>query len=282
LRRILDSSPFPIIVSAQDDASVLYCNRLASVQFGSSAKELQGRPALHFFVNTADLARVMDTLAKVGAVDDFEAQLTDATGRKFYALVSATPIEYEGRLATFLSFADITRHKEIETELMVLATTDPLTGVLNRRAFGEQGDREISRARRYDIPLSVLMLDVDHFKRINDTFGHMAGDQVLRLMAEVMRKTLRETDLIGRIGGEEFAAILTETPIEGALDTSERLRKSIESKPLETEDGVVVYTASIGVTEYRTTDKSLEQTLKRADAALYKAKASGRNRVIKG
>src|SRR5690606_1790357 len=123
------------------------------------------------------------------------------------------------RLANFLSFTDITRHKEIETELLMLATTDSLTGVLNRRAFYEQGEREVNRSRRYDIPLAALMLDIDHFKQINDTHGHIVGDRVLRQMAGVMKKALRETDVIGRIGGEEFAAILPETTLQGAAET---------------------------------------------------------------
>jgi diguanylate cyclase (GGDEF)-like protein len=97
-----------------------------------------------------------------------------------------------------------------------------------------------------------------------------------------MKAALRETDLIGRIGGEEFVAILPETTIEGATDTSERVRKAIEAQPITTDEGPVAYTASIGVTEFRESDKSLEETLSRADEALYKAKSSGRNRVIKG
>ncbi len=282
LRRVLDSSPFPIIVSSQDDDTILYVNRLASVQFGYSRAELRGHKTPEFFVNPADRKHVMDALAKSGVVDDFEALLKDATGRQFYALVSATPVDYEGRLAHFLSFTDITRHKEIETELLVLATTDSLTGVLNRRALYEQGEREVMRARRYDIPLSVLMLDIDHFKRINDTWGHLVGDRVLRQMAQVMKATLRETDLVGRIGGEEFVAILPETTLEGATDTSERVRKAIEAQPIATDEGPVAYTASIGVTEFRESDPSLEEALKRADEALYKAKSSGRNRVIRG
>src|SRR5690606_35909129 len=143
LRRVLDSSPFPILVSSQDDGSVLYINRLAAVQFGYSLPELRGRRAPDLFVNPNDRDHVLDLLDKVGTVDDFEALLKDATCRQFYALVSATSVDYEGRLANFLSFTDITRHKEIETELLMLATTDSLTGVLNRRAFYEQGEREV-------------------------------------------------------------------------------------------------------------------------------------------
>ncbi|MCC7510862.1 MAG: sensor domain-containing diguanylate cyclase [Planctomycetes bacterium] len=280
LRRVLDSSPFPIIVSTRADRKVLYMNKLASEMFHVRLADLQGKPTPDFFVDPADREHVMDVLEKVGEVDDYEAHLRDGAGREFPALVSITQVEYENKPASFLTFNDITGRKEKETELLRLATVDPLTGVLNRRAFSEQAERELARARRYNNPLSTLMLDIDWFKQINDTMGHAAGDHVLRELSRIMERTLRETDIIGRVGGEEFAAILIETPLQGAVETAERIREAIAAEEFTYEGGPIRITASIGVAEFMTGDKTVEDTLKRADSYLYHAKQSGRNRVM--
>lgn len=281
LRQMLDASPFPIIVTARDNGHVLYINRLMSVLFGYAPQEVQGKPAPALFVNPADREHLLQLIDREGTVDDFEAVLKDESGRQFYAQVSASRVDYEGREAVFLSFSDITRRKEIETELMRLAATDGLTGLSNRRAFFEQGEREMARARRYDKPLSVLMLDIDRFKLVNDTHGHAAGDEILRQLSGVIRGALRETDIIGRIGGEEFAAILPETALQGATETAERLRKAVVTSPCEYEGIRIHYSASIGVSDRRPQDANLHQILKRADDAMYGAKTSGRNRVIR-
>lgn len=280
LRRVLDSSPFPIIVSTRADDKVLYVNKLAAEMFHVRLADIEGKRTPDFFVDPADREHVADVLEKVGEVDDYETTLRDGGGREFPALVSVTPVDYEGKAASFLTFNDITGRKEKETELMRLATIDPLTELLNRRAFNEQGERELARARRYGKPLSVIMLDIDWFKQINDTMGHAAGDHVLKELARIMQQTLRETDICARIGGEEFAGILTETPLGGAMETAERIREAIANEQFTYEGGPIRITASIGVAEFRTGDKSIEDTIKRADDYLYHAKQSGRNRVM--
>ncbi|GAB4362655.1 MAG: hypothetical protein Kow00114_18100 [Kiloniellaceae bacterium] len=174
---------------------------------------------------------------------------------------------------------DITELKEREFALQRLATTDPLTGAMNRRLFLEAGDRELRRARRYGAPLSVILLDVDFFKRINDGFGHAAGDKVLRRLVEEANATLREHDLVCRYGGEEFAVLFPETDATAAEVAAERLRAVIEKLEIRTEKGVVRPTVSIGGTQLDIHKDSLETALSRADAALYSAKEAGRNRV---
>ncbi|MEQ9608648.1 MAG: diguanylate cyclase [Kiloniellaceae bacterium] len=174
---------------------------------------------------------------------------------------------------------DITELKEREFALRRLATTDPLTGAMNRRLFLDAGDRELRRARRYEAPLSIILLDVDFFKRINDGFGHAAGDKVLRRLVEEANATLREHDLVCRYGGEEFAVLFPETDEVAAEIAAERLRSAIEALEVVTEKGIVRTTISIGGTQIDVHNDSLESALSRADTALYAAKAAGRNRV---
>ena len=167
-------------------------------------------------------------------------------------------------------------------ELQRLARTDPLTGMFNRRQFFEVGLQEFSRARRYGNTLSLLMLDIDYFKVVNDTRGHPTGDRVLQRLAEIMSTVVREQDAVGRLGGEEFAVILPETELAGALASAERLRAAVEQAEIAcaTGDGYVVrVTVSIGVAASTADDASFEAVLARADKRLYAAKETGRNRV---
>jgi diguanylate cyclase (GGDEF)-like protein len=174
---------------------------------------------------------------------------------------------------------DITELKEREFALQRLATTDPLTGAMNRRRFLEAGESELRRAERYDAPISVALMDIDFFKRINDTHGHAAGDKVLRRLVEELNATLREHDLICRYGGEEFAVLFPETDEAAAEVAAERLRLAVEGLVVRTETGEVRPTVSIGGTQADPHGDSLESALSRADVALYEAKNGGRNRV---
>ncbi|HVG60050.1 MAG TPA: diguanylate cyclase [Hyalangium sp.] len=170
-------------------------------------------------------------------------------------------------------------------ELLTLSRTDPLTGLYNRRYFEERLTEEFARARRYRAPLSLAMLDVDFFKRINDTYGHPFGDEVLRAVATVTRARLREVDLLARYGGEELIALLPETSPAEALSACERIREAIEALQLEYsgQDGakkVVRCTASMGLASLPSpTLQTPEELLRAADECLYAAKGAGRNRV---
>ena len=159
-----------------------------------------------------------------------------------------------------------------------LARIDVLTGVSNRRYFEELATREFTRARRYQQPLSVVMFDIDLFKQVNDTYGHAAGDSVLKVVANIVNERIREIDFVARIGGEEFAILLPGVAAEQAIVTAERLRAGIASYHLDYQGQVVVVTASFGVTQYKDGD-TLESIFKRCDDALYTAKENGRNRV---
>jgi diguanylate cyclase (GGDEF)-like protein len=161
------------------------------------------------------------------------------------------------------------------------AITDELTGLVNRRRFMEALDTEIARTQRRGERLSVLLADLDDFKRINDRFGHQAGDEALRTFASLLRASLREIDVAARLGGEEFGVLLPETGLKGGLVLAERLREHIAEHAVLVRDGKAVHlTASIGVAEYRS--GSRDQLLRGADEGLYRAKQEGKNRVAAG
>lgn len=164
-----------------------------------------------------------------------------------------------------------------------LATTDELTGVASRRHFYYLAEREVSRAKRHRHPLVVMMADVDHFKTVNDTYGHGIGDAVLKTVASRLSRSLRDADLLGRYGGEEFVFLLPETELETAKDLiAERLREAIAGPGIETESGSIRVTVSVGVCGDPAGESSLTELLKGADAALYAAKRAGRNCVVGG
>lgn len=167
------------------------------------------------------------------------------------------------------------------SEVQLLAITDPLTGVYNRRRFFDLAHNLSEQAQRERIPLAVIMVDVDHFKLVNDRFGHATGDEVLRVLAQRCNSILREGDIFARYGGEEFAILLPHTSANDAIAVSERLRAAIQTDPIVTDDGPISITASLGVAALNLdTGERVEATILRADNALYSAKDSGRNRVV--
>ncbi|HET8667908.1 MAG TPA: PAS domain S-box protein [Terriglobales bacterium] len=175
---------------------------------------------------------------------------------------------------------DISERKRYEQALVEQANVDSLTGLATRRYFMELVEKELARAERKGGPTSVIMLDLDEFKSINDRNGHHVGDQVLRVIGQVCRQSLREMDIVGRIGGEEFAVLLPETDGKAALVVAERLRQAIASAPVHVEHGRVLhFTASIGVDTLHGEEVDVEVVLRSADHALYSAKRAGRNRV---
>ena len=162
----------------------------------------------------------------------------------------------------------------------LLGTTDELTSLYNRRQFLKLAEQNLNRSRRYREPFTLLMCDIDFFKHINDTFGHATGDLALQKIAAVIKSSLRDSDIAGRIGGEEFAIILVQTPLSGGHEVAERLRAAIEATEIILENGhTVPLTISIGAAEPVYPHETLLTLLQRADQSLYQAKRSGRNKV---
>jgi diguanylate cyclase (GGDEF)-like protein len=194
---------------------------------------------------------------------DFWDGLSNRTFSVVMVLVTAASL---GRLAVS------------ERTLMLRALTDPLTGVFNRRTFLELSKKEAARAQRRGTLTSVLMLDIDHFKQINDGFGHPAGDLVIKAVADAATRSLRPTDILARYGGEEFVITLPETDGALAQRVAERLRATIGEVAVETEGGEVHFTVSVGVATFAT-GVSIVEAMACADQALYRAKQNGRDRV---
>jgi diguanylate cyclase (GGDEF)-like protein len=167
-------------------------------------------------------------------------------------------------------------HAEIET----LATTDGLTGLYNHRRFQEKLSEEFKRLSRYSSPVSLILSDIDYFKKVNDTYGHPVGDLVLKGVSEIIREEIRDMDVPARYGGEEFAVILPGTDAEGVKNIAERLRKAVMDKTFFADDKSLKVTMSLGIATAPVDAKSKEELIEKADQALYNAKHSGRNRSV--
>lgn len=176
--------------------------------------------------------------------------------------------------------AEIARRTELQAELLRQATTDPLTGLLNRREFANRFALDLARAERDGSPLSVVLLDLDHFKKINDQFGHAAGDEVLRQVARLCLQCFRSIDSIGRLGGEEFAVLLPGASLDGAAAVAQRLAQQLVATPVVFGAHTIPLSATMGVAERLPAEKTLDAILQRADQGLYAGKQAGRGRVM--
>ncbi|MFN4352041.1 MAG: diguanylate cyclase [Hylemonella sp.] len=225
----------------------------------------------------AFLERVRELYDNPQLDDHCEIELKDArTLERHSTVLRGEQDEYLGRV---WFFRDITIQKNHEAALIQLARHDPLTGTANRRYFFERAEQEFMRSRRYQTPLSVTLIDVDHFKHINDQYGHATGDEVLKLLSQKIGALLRENDLLARIGGEEFAILMPSTGLAGAALMAERLRMTIAEEASPVAGQMLHLRFSAGVTQLKAQDQSIEDCLRRADEAMYKAKQAGRDRV---
>lgn len=191
-------------------------------------------------------------------------------------LLSSVKLNFNGKPSILVGLSDISKLKKESELLKERAIFDELTGLYNRHFLDEKMDEAIERSDRYNEPLSILIMDLDHFKRVNDTWGHPMGDEVLKQTAQIAKANIRKLDIPVRFGGEEFLIVLPHTDIMGAFETAEQIRRALE---VNTHTIVGKYTASFGVAEKRV-DESFNSLYKRVDEALYLAKESGRNRVV--
>lgn len=198
----------------------------------------------------------------------------------FEGHVQPFPGLVDGERAVIWVARNITRRKQLEDELLEASQTDPLTHVANRRRLMEVLEFHFGAYRRYRHPMALIMFDLDHFKQLNDRFGHLTGDRVLRCLCDLCRQDLRENDLLARFGGEEFMIVLPSTTAERAAQTAERIRTHISTGVAAELDQALNVTISLGVSELLETDTSLEQIIQRVDDAVYQAKDEGRDRVV--
>jgi diguanylate cyclase (GGDEF)-like protein/PAS domain S-box-containing protein len=270
------------------DGSLLNFNDAFCNIIGHGRDELMHpAPAAEPFSFRVDLDITRQDLARL-----FDGEIACLEIEKRYLRRDAEPVwvhlsaslvsDDEGHPLYIISaFQNITARKKLQEELEVQARLDSLTGVNNRRYFLERSVLELARAGRYGNPLSLLMIDIDHFKHVNDSWGHKAGDQVLRRLGRVFRDGLREVDIIGRMGGEEFAILLPMTDSRRAAEVAERLRERVAACTIAVDAALTLtVTISIGVSTLQGMDGSIDALLSKADQGLYLAKENGRNRVV--
>ena len=224
--------------------------------------------------------RERDLLAK--SIRDADGALVDIDVRRNDGSILNTELRVLPLLGDsgdyIAEIRDVSHRRTLEDELKRLATTDPLTGVLNRRSFDGLFSRALQRAVRHKVPMCLAMLDLDHFKSVNDLHGHQAGDAALRLFSQYCEREARGTDEFARIGGEEFVLLMTDTNIEGAMTILQRLLRGVSNLRLEGSKGYFTIELSAGLAEFVEGDTA-DSLMERADRALYNAKAEGRNRI---
>lgn len=285
LRIVLGAAPVALVLTRLRDQHVVLANERCAALFEVPLDEVVGQRTRDYYVTPEERDQIIGTVIEKGQVDAVLVRLKKRSGKEFWAEMSARIVELDGQRCSLVGIFDVTAQKDLEEQLRALATRDSLTGAANRRHFVEQAQRERERSLRSGTPLSLCLFDADHFKSINDNYGHVAGDHVLSAMAQAATAALRTTDLLGRLGGEEFAMLLPDTDLAGAMVVAERVRAGVAAAEVQSSEvregsapSAIRVTISIGVAELRG-DEPFESVLKRADRALYAAKDLGRDRV---
>lgn len=278
---VAETAPFSLVMTRITDHRIIYANQRAFQIFGMTENMLGKAFATDFYAHPTERLNLVEKVLDNGFVRDVEIRFKRSDGELFWGLISATLIEYQNENIILVAVNNITQRKILEEKLRFLATIDGLTGIFNRRHFMELASQKFATMKKdIDTNLTVLMIDIDFFKRINDNYGHDIGDVAIKTMAQTTSKILREGDILGRLGGEEFAVILPNTTHKQALDFSEKIRYSVEALniPID-ENRQLKFTISIGVSCSTEHDLSVEQIISRADKALYFSKNNGRNQV---
>ena len=274
-----DAAPFPILLTKLVDDSVVYMNTCCQKVLGLNEAQ---KKLLHFssyFTTPEKRNELIERTKKNQFVNNFEVELNvqNSDHNTVWITLSSRVFELDGELLLYINFTNITDHKQTEQELFNQASTDALTGLYNRRQFLALSEQALAICRRETKPFSVLMLDIDHFKTINDTYGHDVGDIVLQRIAATLPKKLRRSDIVARWGGEEFIIFLQNTPPEKAVTPADKLRKAIEELTVAIPGQVITFTISVGISLSQVYD--LETLQKEADIALYHSKENGRNQT---
>lgn len=284
LTQAVEQSPASVVIT-DVGGNITYVNPQFTRLTGYTLDEIMGKnpKILKSGQTPVEIYRELWSTIKSGKTWTGEILNRKKNGELYWQRGIIAPVlDHDGRILNFIAVKeDVTERKHAQDELQRLARTDPLTGLFNRRHFFEVAEKEFNKSVRYNRPLSVILFDIDLFKEINDTHGHIIGDQVLMQIGNVLRNKERETDLAARYGGEEFVVLLPETDCEGAKSTAERLRKLVEDSLIYNDKFTIHFTASFGVAGkdmIKSTD-TFDHLISQADQAMYTAKRMGRNRV---
>ncbi|MEN6324785.1 MAG: diguanylate cyclase [Syntrophomonas sp.] len=277
--KIISDSPIGIITYKASGRCVM-ANAAAARIMGASVEQLMQKnfttiPSWSQY----GLLPLAEEALSTGQSERAEIYMVTSFGAEIWLNAHFTPFYSGGEQHLLFMAEDISERKRMESDLRTLATMDALTGIYNRRTIIEIGNNEFARCNRYGQPLSLLMLDIDHFKHVNDTYSHAVGDQALRQLAAECNELLRSIDSLGRLGGEEFLVILPQTNLEDARIAAERLRQTVAEQPIQCDGFAFNITISIGVSNCCPNDVDIETAIHRADIAMYRAKENGRNRV---
>jgi diguanylate cyclase (GGDEF)-like protein/PAS domain S-box-containing protein len=276
---VLDATPL-----SEGGPKIVYVNPAFEKLMGYTAADVIGQnPKMLQGPGTDDKTRYKIRKAMREGVSIRSQILNyDKAGNELWLDINMVPLfDENGSLVYYAAIErDLTEYKKLQAHLENMATIDSLTGLANRQAFMQRAKNEFNRARRYARPLTVVMIDIDHFKAINDQYGHAAGDDVLRQAADICQSSLRGSDFMGRVGGEEFVLLLPDTPPTNAYYVAERMRTHLCETSIELENGTTLnITASFGVAPMNEDDSDFDALLERADEAMYHAKHDGRNQV---
>jgi diguanylate cyclase (GGDEF)-like protein/PAS domain S-box-containing protein len=277
LRHLIESAPMPLLIVRAGDQQILYANERALQQFALSADSTHGRSLAEFHVDEQIRADLPAMLSRLGSVRDYEVHLRDVNGREFWVLLSAQPIRYAGVVGLLVALADIDVRKRMQEDMKRKAMHDQLTGLPNRAMFMESLERAVRKAKRRQGRSSVLFIDLDHFKQVNDTMGHAAGDRLLQAVAERLASAVRQSDLVARLAGDEFVVLIEDHKgPEEVMIVAQKVVGFLQ-RPVLLEWREVNISGSVGIASYPEDGDDVESLVKNADAAMYQAKERGRN-----
>ena len=282
-RSIAENAP-DLIVRLDTNLRYLFVNKAVERATGWSSDRIIGKNSQELGISKKLVSywsnvykRVLDT----GQPGSKEFDYVTPFGLRSFLSTIVPEYDENGKIKTLLSVSrDITSRKELERELIILAQTDPLTGLLNRRQFINECNEELTRAKRYNSEFSLILVDIDNFKQVNDLHGHAKGDEILIQIGQLLKLALRENDAVGRLGGDEFCLLLINSNIKEAEAIAERVRQSVLCMP-DVESGLLPISASIGITQWQTDDTTISSIIQRADRLMYSAKNKGKNAIAR-
>ena len=277
LRHLVEAAPLPLLIVRATDQQLLYVNERALEQFGLNVDTALTHSMSQFHVDPESRARLAAAISRDGSVRDFEVHLRGASGKTFWLLLSAQPMRYAGVVCLLVALADIDERKRLQDDMRRRAMHDPLTGLPNRAMFMESLERAAHKARRRFQRFSVLFIDLDHFKEVNDTMGHPAGDALLQEVGRRLTAAVRSSDMVARLAGDEFVVLVEEHGgPEEVMIVAQKALVALQA-PIVIDWREAKISASIGIASFPEDGAEIPELVRNADTAMYQAKELGRN-----
>jgi len=277
LRHLVETAPLPLLIVRAADQRILYANGRALEQFALDLDAALSHCLAEFHVDPQSRTGLAEALSRRGQVRDREVRLRDARGREMWLLLSAEPTRYGGEVCLLVALADIDERKRLQDDMRRKAMHDALTGLPNRAMFMEALDRAVHKARRRSSRFSVVFIDLDHFKEINDTLGHQAGDTLLKIVSERLTGAVRAADLVARLAGDEFVVLVEEhAGPEEVMIVGQKVLAALQ-RPVTIDWRDVQISGSLGIATFPEDGADVPTLVRNADVAMYQAKERGRN-----